>query len=78
VESFHDKFRRECLARELFDTLGEARVVIGAWRWKLNQVRPHRSLGMRTPEEFARELVGERERVAQPASCATAYAPEAN
>jgi putative transposase len=78
VESFHDKFRRECLARELFDTLGEARVVIGAWRWKLNQVRPHRSLGMRTPEEFARELVCERERVAQPASCATAYAPEAN
>jgi transposase InsO family protein len=31
--------------------------VIGAWRWKFNQVRPHRSLGMRTPEEFARELV---------------------
>lgn len=73
VESFHDKFRRECLARELFYTLGEARVVIGAWRWKFNQVRPHRSLGMRTPEEFARELVCERERVAQPASCATAY-----
>ncbi len=53
VESFHDKFRRECLARELFYTLSEAKVVIAAWRKKFNQVRPHRSLGMKTPEEFA-------------------------
>ena len=53
VESFHDKFRRECLARELFYTLSEAKVVIAAWRMKFNQVRPHRSLGMKTPEEFA-------------------------
>ena len=53
VESFHDKFRRECLARELFYTLGEARVVIGDWRMKYNIVRPHRSLGMKTPAEFA-------------------------
>lgn len=53
VESFHDKFRSECLARELFYTLGEARVVIGDWRNKYNGVRPHRSLGMLTPEEFA-------------------------
>ena len=53
VESFHDKFRRECLARELFFTLSEARVVIAAWRKKFNQIRPHRSLSMKTPEEFA-------------------------
>lgn len=53
VESFHDKFRSECLARELFYTLGEARVVIADWWWKYNTVRPHRSLGMQTPEEFA-------------------------
>ncbi len=53
VESFHDKFRSECLARELFYTLGEARVVIADWRNKYNGVRPHRSLGMLTPEEFA-------------------------
>ncbi len=56
VESFHDKFRRECLARELFYTLGEARVVIGDWRWKYNIVRPRRSLGMKTPAEFAAML----------------------
>jgi len=53
VESFHDKFRRECLARELFYTLTEARVVIGDWRHKFNLVRPHRSLGMKTPIEYA-------------------------
>ncbi len=53
VESFHDKFRRECLARELFYTLSEARVVIGDWRKKYNTVRPHRSLGMKTPADFA-------------------------
>ena len=54
VESFHDKFRRECLARELFFTLSECRVVVSDWRSKYNKVRPHRSLGMRTPAEFAR------------------------
>jgi transposase InsO family protein len=53
VESFHDKFRRECLGRELFYTLSECRVVVGDWRVKYNQVRPHRSLGMMTPQEFA-------------------------
>ena len=54
VESFHDKFRRECLARELFFTMSECRVVVTDWRRKYNKVRPHRSLGMRTPAEFAR------------------------
>ena len=54
VESFHDKFRRECLARELFFTMSECRVVVSDWRRKYNKLRPHRSLGMRTPAEFAR------------------------
>ena len=56
VESFHDKFRRECLGRNMFYTLSESRVVIGDWRQKFNQIRPHRSLGMRTPHEFASSL----------------------
>ncbi len=54
VESFHDKFRRERLARELFFTHSECRVVVTDSRRKYNKVRPHRSLGMRTPAEFAR------------------------
>jgi putative transposase len=56
VESFHDKFRRECLARELFYTLSESRVVIADWRQKFNHFRPHRSLGMKTPKEFGAQL----------------------
>lgn len=72
VESFHDKFRRECLARELFFMLSEARVVIAAWRMKFNQVRPHRSLGMKTPEEFAFGLAPARGQTAQSAFYAAA------
>ena len=64
VESFHDKFRRECLGREMFYTLRECRVVIGDWRRKFNEVRPHRSLGMRTPKEFTAELPPRKRRAA--------------
>jgi transposase InsO family protein len=56
VESFHDKFRRECLNREIFYTLGESRVVIEDWRQKFNHLRPHRSLGMRSPAQFVASL----------------------
>ena len=62
VESFHDKFRRECLARELFFTLSECRVVVSDWRRKYNEVRPQRSLGMKTPAEFARQTISPVER----------------
>ena len=39
--------------------LTEARVIIEDWRWKYNHVRPHRSLGYITPNEFAQDEVGE-------------------
>ncbi|MGA3282935.1 MAG: integrase core domain-containing protein, partial [Verrucomicrobiota bacterium] len=32
IESFHDKLRDECLNREIFGSLWEARVVIEQWR----------------------------------------------
>ncbi len=54
IESFHDKLRDECLNRELFGTLAEARVILESWRVEYNQRRPHSSLGYQTPEEFAR------------------------
>ena len=43
IESFHARFREECLNREQLWTLTEARVVIGDWRWKYNNIRPHGS-----------------------------------
>ena len=58
IESFNARLREECLNREEFWTLTEARVVIEDWRWKYNHVRPHRSLGYITPNEFAQDEVG--------------------
>ena len=52
IESFNGKFRDECLNEHWFMTLAEARQTIEAWRKDYNEVRPHRSLGNRTPKEF--------------------------
>ena len=56
IESFHARFREECLNREQLWTLTEARVVIEDWRWLYNNVRPHRSLGNITPRDFAEDI----------------------
>lgn len=53
IESFHGKFREECLNQHWFLTLDDARETIEAWRTDYNQVRPHSALGYLTPEEFA-------------------------
>ena len=55
VESFNARFREESLDREQLWTLTEDRVVIENWRWKYNNIRPHRSLGYVNPLEFAQE-----------------------
>jgi putative transposase len=47
VESFNGKLRNELLAREVFDTLLEAKVLIERWRRAYNTIRPHSSLGYR-------------------------------
>jgi len=54
VESFNGKLRDELLDREVFDTLLEAKVLIGRWRKVYNTVRPHRSLGYRPPAPESR------------------------
>lgn len=56
IESFHARLREECLIREQLRTLTEARVVVGDWRWKYNNIRPHRSLGYISPMKFAQRL----------------------
>jgi len=53
AESFNGRFRREWLNRELLYTLSESRVVFADWRHYYNHQRPHRSLGLQTPAEFA-------------------------
>jgi putative transposase len=53
MESFNGKLRDECLNEHVFASLAQARRIIEAWRIDYNEVRPHSSLGYRTPEEFA-------------------------
>ena len=55
VESFHDKFRDECLNENYFLSLAEARTIIEDWRTEFNTFRPHRSLKGLTPEEFKQQ-----------------------
>ncbi len=49
IESFFGSFRDECLTRELFSNLLDARVVIEEWRKEYNEVRPHSALGYNPP-----------------------------
>ena len=53
IESFHDKLRDECLNRELFGSLLEAKVLVEQWRIDYNTKRPHSSLRYQTPQEVA-------------------------
>ena len=52
IESFNGKMRDECLNEHWFTSLGEARETMEVWRRDYNEVRPHASLGNRTPQEF--------------------------
>jgi putative transposase len=52
IESFNGKMRDECLNEHWFMSLSEARETMEAWRRDYNEVRPHSSLGNRTPQEF--------------------------
>jgi transposase InsO family protein len=53
IESFHSRFRDECLGCEEFRTVAEAIAVITHWRQGYNHRRPHSSLGGLTPAEFS-------------------------
>ena len=56
VESFNGRFRDECLNQHWFISLDDARAKIEAWRIDYNEVRPHSSLGDRSPSEFKKSL----------------------
>lgn len=55
VESSNGKFREYCLGLNWFTSIEDARSTLDRWRQHHNQVRPHRSLGRKPPELFARE-----------------------
>jgi Integrase core domain len=51
--------RDECLNRELFGSLREARIILESWRVEYNVVRPHSALGYRTPNQYAQALANQ-------------------
>ena len=59
AESFHSKLRDELLNAEVFETLPHAKALGLAWRLDYNHLRPHSSLGYRTPAEFVASLAGQ-------------------
>jgi putative transposase len=61
VESFNGTLRAECLNAHWFETLAGARRLIEVWRQEYNESRPHRSLGERTPSEFASQFAASSE-----------------
>ena len=56
TESMNGKVRDECLNEHWFTTLNEARQILEDWRQDYNTVRPHSSLGYRTPAEASAGL----------------------
>jgi putative transposase len=56
VESYNGRARDEFLNLHMFLTLDQARAAADAWLIDYNEVRPHSSLGNRTPKEFADAL----------------------
>ena len=53
IESFNNRLRKECLNRNHWNTLFEARVVIGDFKDDHNHRHRHSALGYRTPAEYA-------------------------
>jgi putative transposase len=56
IESFNGSLRDECLNEEIFDSLADVRRVLALWRHDYNNVRPHSSLGNKTPAEARQAL----------------------
>ena len=52
VERFNRTMRDEVLNGESFHNILEARVVLERWLEEYNRLRPHSSLGMKTPQAF--------------------------
>jgi putative transposase len=53
IESFNNRLRRECLKRNRWTNLLEARVVIGDFKHEHHHRHDHSALGYRTPAEYA-------------------------
>jgi putative transposase len=55
IESFHSRLRDEFLNGREFESAADAQAQADGWRREYNAVRPHSSLGYKTPQEFSAE-----------------------
>ena len=53
IESFHSRLRDEFLERTEFESASDARAKGSWYRREYNAIRPHSSLGYKTPKEFS-------------------------
>jgi putative transposase len=53
IESFNARLRDEFLNGQQFDSLFEAKVLLGDWRHEYNHERTHSGIGRKTPVHFA-------------------------
>lgn len=60
IESFNGKLRDECLNREWFISLQEARRVIETWRQDYNHIRPHSALNNLPPTVWTKQKQAEK------------------
>jgi len=56
VEAFNSRFRQECLNEHWFLSLEDAQQKIEKWRIDYNTIRPHSSLGYKSPKEYYSDL----------------------
>ena len=57
TESFHGRFRQECLNVHWFHSMDDATTKIEAWRQDYNENHPHRALKGLSPDEYARRAM---------------------
>ena len=55
VERFNRTFREDVLDAYHFSTLRQFNVVAQKWQWDYNELHPHKSLGLKSPNEFRKE-----------------------
>jgi putative transposase len=55
IESFHSRLRDEFLERVEFESVPDARAKASWFRREYNTIRPHSSIGYKTPREFSEE-----------------------
>ncbi|MEP1879423.1 MAG: integrase core domain-containing protein, partial [Roseibium sp.] len=56
VEAFNGKVRAECIDQNWFLSLEDARLKCEAFRQDYNHIRPHSSIGFKTPVEFMKSI----------------------